>query len=116
MFYQESMIKSVLTCPICKQLFDDPKLLPCGDTFCHECILSLVKSTDDNKQVQCTECSQVHQMPHNGFTSIRLFEQFNKQKPSHVYRGKRVKKLTELLESANEKCNELESSLTNGAD
>lgn len=30
--------ESALTCPICRQLFNGPVVLPCGDTFCAACV------------------------------------------------------------------------------
>ncbi|CAF3340701.1 unnamed protein product [Rotaria socialis] len=33
--------EETLTCPICMDLFDDPRLLPCSHTFCCKCIHSI---------------------------------------------------------------------------
>jgi hypothetical protein len=31
-------IKDLITCAHCKELFDDPRLMPCSDTYCRKCI------------------------------------------------------------------------------
>ena len=31
-------LEETLTCPICLDLFDDPRLLPCSHTFCSKCL------------------------------------------------------------------------------
>lgn len=33
-------LEETLTCPICFDLFDDPRLLPCSHTFCWKCLTS----------------------------------------------------------------------------
>lgn len=38
MFYLDSQIKTILVCDICKDIFSDPRVLPCGRTFCNDCI------------------------------------------------------------------------------
>lgn len=40
-----------LTCSICLKIFDDPVILPCGHSFCRECITLSLSS-----QPQCPQC------------------------------------------------------------
>lgn len=35
-------LEETLTCPICLDLFDDPRLLPCSHTFCSKCLQATV--------------------------------------------------------------------------
>lgn len=35
-------ISIVLECPVCMEKFTDPRMLPCGHTFCRSCIEDLV--------------------------------------------------------------------------
>uniref|UniRef100_A0A8D3CUS1 RING-type domain-containing protein n=1 Tax=Scophthalmus maximus TaxID=52904 RepID=A0A8D3CUS1_SCOMX len=43
--------KEDLTCSICLTIFSDPVILPCGHSFCRECISLSLKS-----QRQCPQC------------------------------------------------------------
>jgi RING-type zinc-finger len=36
-------IKELITCPICLDIFDDPRLLPCSHTICYKCIQEMVR-------------------------------------------------------------------------
>ncbi|XP_071499662.1 E3 ubiquitin-protein ligase TRIM31-like isoform X1 [Diadema antillarum] len=44
-----------LECPICMDIFDDPRCLSCSHTFCASCIDDLV---DGGTTVRCPECRQ----------------------------------------------------------
>lgn len=35
-------LSSVLECPVCMEKFTDPRILPCGHTFCRQCLERLV--------------------------------------------------------------------------
>eukprot|EP01065_Artemidia_motanka_P047447 TRINITY_DN743_c5_g1_i1.p1 TRINITY_DN743_c5_g1~~TRINITY_DN743_c5_g1_i1.p1 ORF type:complete len:705 (+),score=190.16 TRINITY_DN743_c5_g1_i1:150-2117(+) len=45
-----------LTCPVCLEIFDDPRRLQCGHTFCHKCLTNCVRRTSD--KVVCPECRE----------------------------------------------------------
>ena len=46
---------SHLECSLCRNRFTDPRILPCGHTFCLECIRKQIKS---NEQNACAKCRQ----------------------------------------------------------
>lgn len=48
-----SSILSEICCPICKEIYLDPKILPCGKSVCSECI-------PDQEEFECEICSQTH--------------------------------------------------------
>ena len=37
-FVEPTAISKHLSCPICREIFDDPIRITCGHTFCHECL------------------------------------------------------------------------------
>ena len=37
-FFGEKLAEEDITCPICLSKFVDPRVTPCGHTFCHKCI------------------------------------------------------------------------------
>jgi hypothetical protein len=42
-----------LTCAVCLELFDDPRLLLCRHTFCRKCLISV---SAGGREVKCPEC------------------------------------------------------------
>ena len=56
-----------VTCPICYQLYKDPKVLPCQHSYCRECLGKLEK----NKQVTCPECRKVAEVPDGGIEELK---------------------------------------------
>lgn len=41
----ESLIKSVIKCPICLEAYTDPRMLPCLHSFCQKCLHSYIQSS-----------------------------------------------------------------------
>ena len=56
-----------VTCPICYQLYKDPKVLPCQHSYCQECLSKLER----NKQVTCPECRKVAEVPDGGIEEFK---------------------------------------------
>ena len=54
-----SELSLLLHCPFCDNLITDPRVLPCGESICFECI--------PDKEFECSLCSEKHQVPPNGF-------------------------------------------------
>lgn len=54
-----------VTCSVCNQRYNRPKLLPCLHSFCQSCIESLVKlSEGENKlEIACPTCSTQNDIP-----------------------------------------------------
>jgi hypothetical protein len=65
MFYQESEINEHLTCPKCKNKFNDPRLIDCGGSLCKACIDLLI--IDDENRFKCPVCEDLHEIPANGY-------------------------------------------------
>lgn len=69
------IINSSLTCVECLSRFIDPRVCPCGHTFCHMCIESLLC---ENRFFDCPSCQASHQhlakkkpVPSSGFPPNR---------------------------------------------
>uniref|UniRef100_A0A8B9JTP0 Tripartite motif containing 110 n=1 Tax=Astyanax mexicanus TaxID=7994 RepID=A0A8B9JTP0_ASTMX len=54
-----SVLEEELTCPVCLDLYRDPRLLPCGHNFCLPCLRRL-KSRSERGRLRCPECRQSH--------------------------------------------------------
>lgn len=66
-------INDLLTCSICLERFNDPKILPCHHSFCFNCINRL----KENRQVKCPICRNTHDVSYgftNDFRTIQLLD------------------------------------------
>ena len=62
-------INSLLECGLCLDVFDDPRNLPCGHTFCFKCIQKLVETSKD-KQPSCALCRTLFSVPSEGLQGL----------------------------------------------
>lgn len=95
LFYKEQDIKELLTCPACKTRFEDPIILPCGDSICLNCEILIREESNYYQHYRCPVCKVTHknlimnQLPRN-----KLIENMLRLKAGEVHRDKSV---TELL-------------------
>ncbi|KAF6018612.1 hypothetical protein EB796_023101 [Bugula neritina] len=67
--------KDCVTCPICMEIFDDPRTLQCSHTFCFHCLIELRGSHDSSEYKLCPTCrrdsvpplNQIERLPKNDF-------------------------------------------------
>jgi hypothetical protein len=45
-------VEALITCSFCKELFDDPRLVPCSHTYCRECIEKI--ASENGEQFECS--------------------------------------------------------------
>jgi PIN domain nuclease of toxin-antitoxin system len=113
MFYAEDQINDELNCTKCNQKLDEPRNLPCGETICAYCYISIEVN---NNKFKCFICKKDHLMPEEGLPiSIRLLR-ILALKSEEVYRGKEVKQLKENLEIIQEDINKFSFGIYNGID
>ena len=62
-------LKEQVTCPVCLEVFTQPKLLACNHSFCMGCINQL-KVDGDNKKM-CPLCRKPTTLPSNGSAGLR---------------------------------------------
>jgi hypothetical protein len=58
MYFEDETIEAELNCPFCKQRFVDPRMLPCGNFCCFECIKRELNADNSYK---CDLCDNVHE-------------------------------------------------------
>ncbi|KAH7707053.1 Tripartite motif-containing protein 13 [Aphelenchoides avenae] len=56
----------VCTCGVCLELFTDPRMLPCGHTYCQKCIEPLLEGAKQ-KSALCPEFRSKNKQPAKGF-------------------------------------------------
>ena len=75
-------LEKEVTCPLCLDLFKEPKKLPCDHVYCKECLKGLALR-QQNLSISCPECRTAVQIPNNdvgnfptAFRMNRLVEAF----------------------------------------
>jgi len=66
-----SVIKDLTTCPICLDLFDNPKSLPCLHAFCLNCLQGHFKDKCTRDEVPCPACGREFEIPSKGLTDLQ---------------------------------------------
>jgi len=66
-----SVTVDLTTCPICTDLFDNPKSLPCLHACCLKCLQGYFKDKNPGDQVPCPMCRMEFQIPPNGLDSLQ---------------------------------------------
>ncbi|KAH7695635.1 tripartite motif-containing protein 59-like protein, partial [Aphelenchoides avenae] len=71
-------LAKTLECPVCLDVFDEPKLLICGHTVCQKCVNKVVathrtagnaRAGRDGNFFKCTVCSTETEIPPDGLTT-----------------------------------------------
>lgn len=100
MFYKEEEIIEELHCPKCRRRFSDPRIIPCGQTYCQMCIRDLVEAYEDKKRdtFKCPSCASKHPIPpETGFPPNLVAVRLLKKSSNEVYRSKNVERLKDVL-------------------
>ncbi|KAH7711227.1 Protein TAM-1 [Aphelenchoides avenae] len=77
-------LAKTLECPVCLDVFDEPKLLICGHTVCQKCVDKIVAAQQtaaharqgrDGSCIKCPECTKETEIPPDGLpTNYRLVD------------------------------------------
>ena len=62
-------LEEQLTCPVCLDLYTNPKILPCHHSFCQECLEGLPQEREargDTYYLSCPTCRQRTEVPREG--------------------------------------------------
>ncbi|XP_065904042.1 E3 ubiquitin-protein ligase TRIM71-like [Dysidea avara] len=82
-----SEIEEEVTCPICEEIFIQPKTIPCLHTFCERCVKSTIEASKlTGSEFRCPICradmpQDVKNIPTN-FSTKRLIEIYHKRQSS----------------------------------
>ena len=53
---QHATVMDITVCSICRELYVDPKVLPCLHTFCAKCLNTSVNNKDPVATLECSLC------------------------------------------------------------
>ena len=59
-------IEEITECPICREVFTDPRELPCVHTYCLKCIKEWCKDKENGDNGSCPQCRKEFQIPKRG--------------------------------------------------
>ena len=71
-------LKDEVTCPLCLDIFTDPKRLPCEHVYCKECLRGLALRSRTGTDITCPECRRDTPVPNNGVAAFSTPHQVNR--------------------------------------
>ena len=93
-------LEDQLTCGICLDRYQDPKLLSCFHVFCSKCLQPIVRHGAQGPTVQCPNCRQPTALPQNGVPGLQAAFYIH-----HLFDiQSALKKVTDSQESLCDKC------------
>jgi hypothetical protein len=114
MFYEENQISKNLNCPICKNRYDKPKILPCANVICNNCIVANVDK--NSSEFKCLLCPDMHKIPQAGFPICKPLFNILLEESNDVYRGESIEKLKTNLKDIQSQINNLTFDMNHGID
>jgi len=66
-----SVTKDLTTCPICVEVFDNPKSLPCLHAFCLKCLELHFKDKCPGDEISCPFCKKGFPIPSDGLSGLQ---------------------------------------------
>lgn len=99
-----AFVGNEIACPVCLEIFDDPKCLPtCAHNVCLKCLGKIVRQNPRRTKVQCPECRKKSQIPPSGVAAFptnhllkRLIENSPIQKERRAF-GEAVQRWREQM-------------------
>ena len=74
-------LKSELTCPVCLEIFENPKVLVCHHSVCYGCLEKLVTRGDTgNGVILCPECRATTHVSKDGVKELPVAFHINRLK------------------------------------
>ena len=94
----QKRLEDEITCPICQDHFQEPKILPCLHYYCKLCIHRLALRAGDNRPFACPECRNDTLLPQNDPDRLPTAFFVNRMKELHTKMEKAEGKVEALCE------------------
>ena len=77
-------LEEQLTCPVCLDLYTNPKTLPCLHSFCQECLEGLpLDKEGETYYLSCPTCRKRTELPEGGAGAFKVAFHLNNLKEAH---------------------------------
>ena len=94
----QQRVEDEITCPVCQDHFQEPKILPCCHYYCKECIQKLALRAGANQPFPCPECRSDTVLPGNDPNQLPTAFFVNRMKELHTKMEKSDGKVEALCE------------------
>jgi len=64
------LLDDIMQCPICTEMYTDPRVLPCVHMYCLKCIMEWSKDKQPEDKVACPLCRKEFTLPSNGVEGL----------------------------------------------
>ena len=91
-------VEDEITCPVCQDHFQEPKILPCCHYYCKQCIQKLAMRAGANQPFPCPECRSDTLLPQNDPNQLPTAFFVNRMKELHTKMEKAHGKIEALCE------------------
>ena len=79
-----SMVEEIITCSICVELIDDPRVLQCLHTFCYKCLVQHLSSKDKQDEIECPVCHKWCPLPNGNVDELPVSFLYNQLKDANT--------------------------------
>ena len=113
MFYELKKVNDELNCSKCNERLDEPRILPCGDTVCSQCV-TLIQI--NNERFDCILCVKSHKIAEEGLPINKKLLALLSMQPTEVSRSQAAESLKKALIDIEKNVTSLKYGANNGLD
>ena len=95
-------LENEITCPVCQDRFQEPKILPCCHYYCKGCVQALANRVSADKPFACPECRNDTYLPQNDADRLPTAFFVNRMIDLHA----KMEKAEGKVEATCEQCSE----------
>ena len=78
-----NMVQEIITCSICVEVIDDPRILQCQHVYCYKCLVKYLKSKRKQDEIECPLCRKVCPIPNKNLGELPVSFLYNQLKDAN---------------------------------